>query len=282
MPSPPGVAALGGVLALCAALCGPARAQDVPRTEGAFTAHVAAELRRTLKDAPVVVTAPLTLKVGSFQANLNRVFDYCRTDTDHCRQEIATYVTTLAHVYQGDAGPPSREALRIVVRPRDYAQYTRNQEIGLQPRDLAGGLVMLPVIDQPTTLRQLVAADLATLGIAADEAFKLGLANLRKQFKPLPAVAKPVVPGKIGVLASDPYQSSRLALHDSWAPLAQAQGGHLIVAAPATDTVLYIAGDSPEMIDGFRAFVGNVSARSSHPLSTELLRWKASGWEPVR
>jgi hypothetical protein len=91
-----------------------------------------------------------------------------------------------------------------------------------------------------------------------------------------------VQPGKIGYFTGDAYHSSRLALHDSWAPLAQAQGGKLIVAAPATDTVLYIGDDSPQVIATFRAAVEQVSLRLPHPLSTELLRWTPEGWDAVR
>jgi hypothetical protein len=64
--------------------------------------------------------------------------------------------------------------------------------------------------------------------------------------------------------------------------LAQAQGGTLIVAVPATDAVLYIGEDSALAIDALRALVMDVMARAPNRLSSVLLRWRESGWEVVR
>jgi hypothetical protein len=80
----------------------------------------------------------------------------------------------------------------------------------------------------------------------------------------------------------DSYNPSRLALLDTWAPLANAQNGKLIVVAPATDTVFYIGDDSATAIDALRTLAHNVMAGAPHPLSESLLRWKPAGWEVVR
>jgi hypothetical protein len=87
--------------------------------------------------------------------------------------------------------------------------------------------------------------------------------------------------GQIGQVAGDPYESSRLALHESWAPLADAQSGVLIVAAPAKDAVFYIGEDTPQPIDALRVFVSNVMRKVPNPLSATLLRWTKAGWEAV-
>jgi len=44
-----------------------------------------------------------------------------------------------------------------------------------------------------------------------------------------------------------------------------AQGGKLIVAAPETDTVLYVAEDSPAAIKALRTLTQNVMLRSPRP-----------------
>ena len=67
----------------------------------------------------------------------------------------------------------------------------------------------------------------------------------------------------------------------SWAPLAQAQGGVLIVAAPTPDLVLYSGEDSSAALDALRTFVRNVMARTPKPLSGALLRWTGSLAEPL-
>jgi hypothetical protein len=71
-------------------------------------------------------------------------------------------------------------------------------------------------------------------------------------------------------------------MFESWSPLAKAQGGKLIVAAPATDTVLYISDETPIAIDALRTLANSVSARAPNRLSGELLRWTPKQWEVVR
>src|SRR5262245_65163557 len=100
-----------------------ARAQDVPKGEAAFTEYVAAQLRRELKGTQVEVRGPLTLIVGGgLQANLGRIFTYCRDNADGCRSEIAAYVKGVAQLHNGQLPSPSRDAVRIIVRTRAYVR----------------------------------------------------------------------------------------------------------------------------------------------------------------
>ena len=81
----------GVLIVLSAMACNAARAQDVPQGEAGFTEYVAAQLRRELKDVAVAVKGPLTLAVGGggMQANLDRIFTYCRGNANGCPHEIA-------------------------------------------------------------------------------------------------------------------------------------------------------------------------------------------------
>jgi hypothetical protein len=124
---------------------------------------------------------------------------------------------------------------------------------------------MLPAIDTPRAIRMLTAKDLQNRGLSADEAFRFGLANLSHRLNPLMEVAQAVRPGKIGHISGDVYNSSRLAML-SWSPLAEAEGGKLIVAAPVTDTVLYIGNETPIAIDALRTLANSVSARALNRL----------------
>jgi hypothetical protein len=263
-----------------------ARAQDVPKGSAAFTEYVAEQFRRETGGAAVVVKGPLRLAIGGMQANLDRIFGYCSKTTTGCEREISNYVEGIAQAVKDRTAPPSREAVRVIVRTREYiaAAYAAmpKDTRRLQPRELAGGLVMVPAIDMPRTIRSATPADTKALGLSSDQLFELGLANLRTQLKPLMEVAPVARPGQIGHFSSDIYDSSRLAFHDSWAPLAKAHDGKLIVAVPATNTVLYIGDDAPVAIDAFRLLVKNVWARTPNPLSTELLRWTPTRWEVVR
>jgi hypothetical protein len=266
--------------------CVSARAQEVPKGKSAFTEYVAEQFRREMGGAVVLVKGQLRLAIGGMQANLDRIFGYCSQTATGCEREISNYVEGIAQAYKDRTAPPTRETVRVIVRTREYvaaawAAMPKDAQ-KLQPRELAGGLVMLPVIDMPRTIRSATPADGDALGLSTDEVFELGLANLRAQLKPLMEVATVAQPGQIGHFSSDVYDSSRLALHESWSPLARAHGGKLIVAVPATNAVLYIGDDAPVAIDAFRLLVKNVWARTANPLSTELLRWTPTRWEVVR
>ena len=280
------VVRLCGAFIIVAAMCGSARAQAVPKGEAAFTEYVATQLRRAIEGEAVKVEGPLTIGIGGIQANLDRIFAFCNRNTSGCAKEISNYVGGVAQILKDRTAPPSKEAVRIVVRTKAYlaaALAARPKDPPkLQPRALAGDLVMLPAIDMPRTIKILDEKDNVSLGLSADDVFQLGLANLRKQLKPLVSIAKVTQTGQIGQLSGDAYHSSRLALLETWAPLAKAHGGKLIVAAPATDSVIYIGDDAPTAIEAFRLLAKNVSTRAPTPLSTELLRWTPTRWEVVR
>lgn len=275
---------LCAALLLFAAVCASASAQDVPKGQAAFTDYVAAQIRSEVKGTKVEVKGPLTLGVGPLQANLDRVFAYCSDSANAkgCRREISSYVKALAQVLNDQNAPMSKEAVRIIVRTSAYVKAGAQQKIELLARPLAGELMMLPALDSPRTIRPLRLEDNERLGLSADEVFKLGLANLRANLKPLMKVANPAQPGQLGYITGDVYHSSRLALHESWSPLARAQGGKLVVGAPANDTVVYVGDDSPMAIEALRLLVRKLMPGSPSPLSGELLRWTPEGWEVVR
>ena len=274
------------LLVFPSAFCSLAFAQAVPKGEAAFTEYVATQLRRAIRGVTVEVKGPLTLQLGGLQANLDRIFIFCNRNAAGCANEVTNYVKGVAQVYQERAAPPSKAAVRVVVRATAYLAAARatmpKDGAKLQPRPLAGDLVMLPALDMPRTIRMLDEKDNVALGLSADEVFKLGLDNLRKQLKPLMSIAKVTQAGQIGELSGDTYHSSRLALLDSWSPLAKVHGGKLIVAVPAPDMVLYVSDDSPKAIEALRLLAKTAVERAPAPLSTELLRWTPQRWELVR
>jgi len=267
-------------------LCAAAQAQPVPLDEGDFTNHVAGLLRKEVGDAAVTVKSPLTLGLGELQANLDRVFAYCKREHGVCDAELDQYVKGAAQVHKDRTAPPQRAAVRLVVRSVQYIQAAQSslggQGAQVQPHPFVEGLVSVPVLDSPRTVRMLGSKDNTQLGLSEAEVFELGLTNLRSTLQPLMDVAKATKAGQIGRIVGDTYDPSRVLLHDTWAPLAKAQGGTLIVALPATDALLYIGEDTPTAIDALRAFVKNVMARAPNRLSDTLLRWTDGGWQTVQ
>jgi uncharacterized protein YtpQ (UPF0354 family) len=262
-----------------------ATAGDIPKDEAGFTEYVAGLVRAEVTDAPVTIKGPLTLRFGELTANLDRIFAFCRRNADGCSNEVTTYVKTVVQVYRDQNAPPTREAVRLVVRTTQYVQQTQGSlppgSSLFLPKPLVAGLVVLPVLDSPRSIRMLNEKDLKSFGLSAEEVEQLALANLRNSLKPLMDVAKVTRHGQIGQLVGDSYDPSRLVLFDTWAPLAKAQGGKLIVAAPATDAVFYVGEDTAVAIDALRTLVRNVMSRAPNPLSNILLRWTPGGWEIV-
>lgn len=260
-------------------------AQDVPKDESAFTEYVATRLRNEISDATVTVKAPLTLSLGQLQANLDRLFAFCKTNANGCAAEVTTYVKGAAQVYRDRNAPPTREAVRVVVRTTQYLRQAQDSlppdAPALQPKPVVDGLMALSVLDSPRAIRMLTEKDDKALGLTSDDVFQLALTNTRANLEPLLNVATIAGHGQIGQIVGDSFQSSRLAFVDMWAPLAERQGGKLIVAAPTTDAVFYIGEDSPAAIDALRTLVTNIMARAPNRLSDLLLRWNPSGWEVV-
>src|SRR5580698_7351777 len=260
-------------------------AEEIPQEEAGFTEFVTGQIRAEIGDAPISIKGPLTVAVGDVQANFDRIYGFCKRNSEGCSKEIANYVKALGQAYRDQNAAPSREALRLVVRTTQYVQQVQGAlgpgAAPLHPRVLVEGLVTLPVLDAPRTIRMLSDGDMKTLGLSADEVQQVAIANLRGALKPLMDAAKVAGHGQIGQVVGDAFDSSRLILPDTWAPLAAAQGGKLIVAAPATDAVFYVGEDSAHAIDVLRTLVKNIMSRAPNRLSDILLRWTPGGWEIV-
>jgi hypothetical protein len=75
---------------------GTASAQDIPRDERSFIRHVAERVRNAVGGAPVQIKGPLTLSVGKLQANLDRIYAFCKHNAAGCAAEVDTYVRGVA------------------------------------------------------------------------------------------------------------------------------------------------------------------------------------------
>jgi hypothetical protein len=273
--------------ALTLSLACRALAQDIPQDEAGFTQYVASRVQGEIPDAHVVVKDPLALQLGGIQANLGRSFGFCKHNPDRCAMEVSGLVKAIAETYRAQNAPITRDSIRVVVRTAAYVEQVQNS-LGpgaptLLPTPFVSGLVLLPVVDTPTTFVFLNTDSLKKLGLTKEEAQQIALTNTRAALasKPLMDVATVAAAGRIGQLIGDFSYPSRLALFDTWAPLAKAQGGKLIVVAPATDTVLYSSDDSRAAIDALRAMARHLMTQAPHPLSDIVLRWMPTGWQVV-
>lgn len=275
------------VLVLCAWLAACATPKPGPAVGvDAFTERVAGVIRSRERELPVHVRGPLRIDVGEFRAILDRVYRFCLgTDDATCRGEIDHYVGALLGHVRGAPLAPTAADVRLAVRTEAYVgaatEFAGGRDV-LQPRPFVDGLVILPVVDQPQTIRMLVEADNRSLALDPDAVFRLGLQNLAAEWSPLLQVAAPAPPGRLGHFTGGAYESSRVIDHAQWQPLVEAQHGTLFVSLPTTDTILYASEASIDAIDALQVLSRQILQHSPNPLSDAVLKWTPEGWQKVR
>jgi hypothetical protein len=175
------------------------------------------------------------------------------------------------------AGTIDRASVVAMVEPEIAVDPTLRAIV--QP--IVGGLELVCRVGRPPNSRLLTDRDLPALGLTLDGAVALARANVIAGLRPMSAVAPPVPPGQIGTISGDYAEASRLLAHDDWGSLSQAMGGHLLVAIPAADTVLYTKGGVPGALTTLAATARARMAGAQRPISDMVLRWTPEGWEVV-
>ena len=74
---------------------------------------------------------------------------------------------------------------------------------------------------------------------------------------------------------------SRLLLHADWAKASKQFGGHLIVAAPSAEELLYADGSSAEAIDALSALAHDRFAKAERGISPSVFEWQPERWVVV-
>jgi len=273
--------------AVIALLSFEAAAQEVPTDESGFTEFVAQAIRREVGNAPVSVKSPLTISVGTLQANLGRIFGFCQSNKAGCAGEVDRYAKGTAQILKLENAPLDKAAIRLVVRSSEYIKRAQasfgTEGPTLQSKPLAEGLVSVAVLDTPRATRPLDDRDLKKLSMSQDQLFELGRENLKATLKPITDSAKPATAGQIGTITGSIYEVGRVTVLSQWADLANAQQGNLIVALPTTDMVLYISEVTPVALDALRTFSNNVASRAPNPLApSTLLKWTSDRWVVVQ
>lgn len=271
----------------------PALAADPPADAGAFTAHAADLMRRQFPSASVSVAGPLRLSVaapGKTAPNmvyLDRVWAFCERNRPQCAAALQDLVRTMGRSAFEELEPASRQNLRAAVRPVGQVEQMRAayRAAGSGEQPIAAALTAelwtICYVDSPRTARPLQRADLPKLGITADEALSLAAANTLKHLRPLSAVLKSWKGQSIGFMPGDYYESSRLLDHRRWERYAKVAQGHLIVAVPANNLVIYGNGADPGTVEAMRRMVREAATTAERPLSLTLLKWTKEGWQPL-
>ncbi len=257
--------------------------------------YVAEQLRSALPGYEVTVADSLTLKLGKrgapaselMQLNLDRVADYCTRVPDSCTAEVADLIHKTVPIVQAQNWSPDSAALRAVVRPENYvaqmASMLKTTSDTFISTQFAGDLVMMCYFDMPTAMRPVTIKDLTALGMEQATVIETCQRNMRAALPKLPENPPPDFARgpALGYLQGNPYESGYLLLHDDWAPLARALGGHLLVAAPGADLILYGNDTGPTSVDALATLARQTYGQAERPISTTVFRWTPSGWDVV-
>jgi hypothetical protein len=256
---------------------------ETPMSMAAFRDAYAAEIVHRRPDAKVAAVAPDQLSVtlaGGVQltAVLDNAYTHYRDQPSQLRSVLDSYVSATLE----SATPPTYTAaqLLVLVRPVSYAQAQAAMEAAPGPlltRPIAGDLVAIVAVDEPTTYQFIPASTLrAQLKMEDAAIWARALANTRRK---LPAVPGGDNPDTAVTLATGlGLAASLLAEPDYWDTPALQVGGPPVVAPVAKDIVfLGHLGDAKLV----RAMRKAAAASGDDPdgLSDQLFVRRNGAWE---
>jgi len=253
-----------------------------------LTAEMAGRIAQVAPDVKITIEGPLTLKLiggpqGEAQINLDRIADFCAANAaDECEASKAAFVKGVAEIAT-DALAVTRQNLRVIVRPADYAVAMQETIAAkgkkLVTRPIGDGLVALLAADFPSTTSLVATADLQALGLAEAEAFELGRRNVLEALPCLPTTAE--LQSKIIMIAGHDYDAS-LLLADGWRELAAQTNGKLFVTvADASQLVVGLTEDGDEA-QRLRQITEEDFRSAERGISPKVYRWSEKGWLAVR
>ncbi|HVJ41134.1 MAG TPA: hypothetical protein VM639_06545 [Dongiaceae bacterium] len=186
----------------------------------------------------------------------------------------------------GASVPTTAQGLRLVLRSTAEINAAKQSSAAIIAQPLAADLWQTLTIESGSAesaggSRFATAADLDQLKLSQADAFTLGLQNATANLPNLAAVTHDLTPHQIGVIQSKNEETSRLLLAKDWASLAHELDGHLLVAVPASDTVLYCEENGTQSVRTFAVTARDTAAKAGHAVSPALLRWTPTGWQSV-
>jgi len=272
------------------AVAAQAREKAIPKDAGKFTDYMVVRFTEAMPDAKVSDSVPLRVEVviasGPHTVYLDNIWSLCERDRRQCRKNIDDFIVNMSGTMKEASAAVKAADIRMVVRVADYIAQARTAATGRPERApiarlVAGDLWMICVADSPHGIGVLQHADLTRLGLTEDQAIALGLKNVAAALKPLEADTHVLKPYGLTFAAGDFYESSRMLLHDQWAEMSKAMGGHLVVAVPNNDFLIYGngGGNGDRMV--LSTFAKTVMEKAPKPMSATLFQWTPTGWEVV-
>lgn len=278
------------VIACIAVTSAHAREAALPKDPDKFTDFMADRFSEANPGAKIKVTGPLRLDLalpsGGHTIYLDNIWRTCERDRRHCRQSVSEFVTNMTGSVKEASAEIKAADVRAVVRTADYAGQARQAAQGKPERapivrPVAGDLWMVCVADSPHGIRVLQHADLTKLGLTEDQTIALALKNTAAALRPLEADTHVLKQYGFKIAAGDFYESSRILLHDQWADMSKAMGGHLVIAVPTNDFLIYGNGTARDDRLAVALFAQMVVGKAPKPISSTAFEWTPSGWDVV-
>ncbi|HEY4941577.1 MAG TPA: hypothetical protein VII56_09115 [Rhizomicrobium sp.] len=264
---------------------GPAPAEMLPQDAAAFMAWIVDKAINLLPGDRVDVDG-LTLNVtrpGGRVVHLDQSAYYrlCAESNFNCKVAMLQSLGRTA-AWLAVADPARlRSSLRLAancanavphgtsgacpVKPEPMAPISRRAFANLEEvchKPVPGGGVVL-----------MLNADRADLNLSVDAAFDLCDARTRDALPPLPA-APPPADGIVAIVG--PYAASRALFGADGSGFAV--GGHLLIAVPSRDLLLFIRSDSPADIAALGARAKAAYDGAPSAISSDVYRWTGKGW----
>lgn len=214
---------------------------------------------------------------------LGRPFEYCQTGASDCEAHARDFVANIvasAHERENPVTISPSQLVPAIRSEEDVASYRALAE-GMLIDPIVAGLFVVYMIDAPRTASPVLRSQLTELGLNEEQAKQRALSNLRAQLPPLADVIKPLAEGAVGTVDIGHYYTSSLVVpHADWATIAARFNHKLLVSVPSPDLLLYAAETSPAVLAELKATTRNKYAHTQRPLSTTILRWSPSNWQP--
>jgi len=248
--------------------------ESVPGGKGEFIGYVAAQLQRLLPGDTIEIDGmtlqvtrpggrPIAFDQRDYYQRCQDLGFACASALHQSLERTALWLAPPTHLRASlhlatDCGsaacPPSREPMGTFARPA----FADLEEVCFKQLD--NGVV-------PMTN-----ADRADAGLEIGAALDLCEHSTHDLLGPL--AVKPLARGDIGMVV-EPYAASRALFAADWQALAA--GGHLLIAVPSRDLLLYMTSDSPADVAALAA-----GARASNTgvlgISSNVYRWNGQGW----
>ena len=274
---------------LAPALADAGQAQTPPDDPAGFTEAVAELYRGGPQGVETRIDGPLELSVRSGgheeKVYLTTAFSACVRDRPSCATFLGRQVEAMKAGFRPHA-PPSPQDIRITVRPSAYVDdivaATKQTGSPAVAEPLVDDLWMIGVRDEPTTIETVVQSDLDALKLSPDQALALGRHNLEPVVRRVIADAVKADTTGVRSFGGSDYTASLIAFPELWEPLAEKFDGQLLMAVPASDTVLFSdgRGDASSLAAMLQSVV-QIQARAKRPISLAVFEWTPTGWNRI-